>query len=83
MTTTDGEDFIDYHCGAGGMMFGFKNPRIEAAILEGIKEGLRDLLKFPKNYKLEAILSLGMIDSHPKAHSIDEIDMSKVHYEKY
>lgn len=23
---------------------------------------LRDLLKFPKNYKLEAILSLGMID---------------------
>ena len=37
--TTDGEEFIDFHCGAGAMMFGFKNPRIEAALQDAIDRG--------------------------------------------
>ena len=51
VVTTDGEEFIDYHCGAGAMMFGFKNPRIEAALQEGIKEGF--YMNFESEHTLE------------------------------
>lgn len=44
---------------------------------------LRELLGFPDNYRLEAMLSLGMSDNHPKPHALDELDMEKIHYEKY
>lgn len=47
------------------------------------EEYLRELLQYPKGYKLEAILSLGMPDNHPGPYSIDELPMEKVHREKY
>ena len=51
VVTTDGEEYIDYHCGAGAMMFGFKNPRIEAALQEGIKKGF--FMNFETEYHKE------------------------------
>ena len=47
------------------------------------EEYLRRLLGFPENYSLEAILSLGISESHPEPHTLDELDMQKIHYEKY
>lgn len=44
---------------------------------------LRDLLGYPENFKLEAILSLGMPAMHPGAKSAEDVQMEKVHYEKY
>ncbi len=44
---------------------------------------LRNLLHFPKTYQLEAILSLGMPLQKPSAHTIEELDRSKIHYEGY
>lgn len=42
---------------------------------------LRELLKFPENLKLEAILSLGMPQSHPAAYELETLDWSKIHRE--
>ena len=47
------------------------------------EEYLRNLLGYPKNFRLEAILSLGMYDVHPEPHSLSELKFEKVHYEKY
>lgn len=47
----DGIEFIDYHCGAGGVMFGIKNPRIEAAIHQCIREGF--YMNFESEHTLE------------------------------
>lgn len=47
------------------------------------EEFLRELLKFPENYKLEAILSLGMPQNHPAAYELDALDLSKVHREVF
>lgn len=47
------------------------------------EEFLRELLKFPENCKLEAILSLGMPKQHPEAYELDKLPMEKVHYEKF
>lgn len=47
------------------------------------EEYLRDILKFPESYKLEAILSLGIAVKHPEPYSIEELPMNKIHVEKY
>lgn len=47
------------------------------------EEYLRELLQFPKEYKLEAILSLGIPSQHLDPYSIEELPMEKVHREKY
>jgi nitroreductase len=44
---------------------------------------LRNILDFPKSHRLEAILSLGMPQSHPEPYSIDGLPMEKIHKEKY
>lgn len=44
---------------------------------------VRELLGYPKNYRLEAILSLGMPDKHPEARSLEELPMGKIHQEKF
>lgn len=41
----------------------------------------RQLLSVPDHYALEAILSLGMPADHPPAHTLEELDRSKLHYE--
>ena len=47
------------------------------------EEAVRELLHFPKDYKLEAILSLGMTENHPRPHTMDELSTEKVHFEKF
>ena len=44
---------------------------------------LRGILNFPNEYKLEAILSVGAIDSHPKGYELADANMTKIHWEKY
>lgn len=43
----------------------------------------RELLHVPKNYVLEAILSIGVITEHPKERKIEDLDMNKVHWEQF
>ena len=47
------------------------------------EETCRELLSVPDHYVLEAILSVGILKEHPPAHTLAEIEMDKVHYEKY
>ncbi len=44
---------------------------------------VRDLLGFPENYALEAILSLGMPAVFPEPKQKENADMKKVHYERW
>lgn len=47
------------------------------------EEVVRELLQIPANYRLEAILSLGMIDEHPKAYELDDLHYEKIHKEMF
>ncbi|MBT9777712.1 nitroreductase [Clostridium sp. MCC353] len=44
---------------------------------------LKELLKFPDGFALEAVLSLGMPDKHPAKRELSELPMNKIHYEVY
>lgn len=44
---------------------------------------LKELLKFPDGYALEAVLSLGMPDRHPAKHELSDLPLNKIHYEVY
>lgn len=44
---------------------------------------VQKLLGVPEQYKLEAMLSLGMTENHPEAHKDEELLMEKVHFEKF
>ncbi len=44
---------------------------------------LQELLEYPDHLRLEAILSLGVPKEHPKAHSLEELPMEKVHWERF
>ncbi len=35
----DGKEYIDFHVGSGGILFGWKNPQIEEAVVKGIERG--------------------------------------------
>lgn len=44
----------------------------------------RELLSVPENYVLEAMLSVGILkEEHPAAHTLEELDSTKVHFEKF
>ena len=43
----------------------------------------REILAVPENFALQAILSVGILQKHPPAHTLDEINTDKVHYEKF
>lgn len=47
----DGEDFIDYHCGAGALLFGWNHPRIREAIMRCVDKGF--YMNFDSEYTLE------------------------------
>lgn len=47
------------------------------------EEYLRELLKFPENLRLEAILSLGMPQKHPECHMLEDLDLTKIHREVF
>lgn len=44
---------------------------------------LRELLLYPENLRLEAILSLGIPKEHPKAYTLEELRMDKIHKERF
>lgn len=44
---------------------------------------VRELLGIPENYRLEAILSLGMISEHPKGYEEADLHTEKIHMEKF
>lgn len=47
------------------------------------EECVRDLLGFPQNMKLEAMLSIGMPAKQPAPQTLESLPMEKVHYGKY
>lgn len=47
------------------------------------EEYVRDLLSFPENFALEAILALGVPLNQPNPHSFDDLKISKLHNEKF
>ncbi len=55
----------------------------EAADGRSTEEYLRELLGFPENMRLEAVLSLGMPKDKPTPHSENELCWDKVHNERY
>ena len=44
---------------------------------------IKKLLAIPENYSVEAILSLGMPEEHPKSHTAEELPEEKIHLEKF
>ena len=44
---------------------------------------LRGLLSFPENYRLGAILSLGMPKAHPAGHDLSTLLTDRIHQEKF
>ena len=44
---------------------------------------IKELLGVPENYKLEAMLSLGIPDEFPEGHKIEDLPMKKVHWERF
>ena len=49
--TSDGEEYIDYHCGAGALLFGFDHPRIKEAVMECLEKGF--YMNFDSEYTVE------------------------------
>ena len=47
------------------------------------EEFCRQLLQVPKQYQLEAILSVGVTEKHPAPRSLEETEPSKVHNEEW
>ena len=43
----------------------------------------KKLLHVPEQYRLEAILSVGVIVSHPEPHNTEELPEEKIHFERY
>ena len=46
-------------------------------------EFVRELLGVPEGLTLEAMLSIGVPDKRPAARTLDDADMSKVHWERF
>lgn len=55
----------------------------EAQTGQSTEEYLREILGYPDNYRLEAILSIGMPAEHPKRTELSELLTGKIHYEKF
>ena len=55
----------------------------EAADGRSTEEYVRDILHFPETHRLEAILALGMIDTHPEPYTPDQLRTDKIHYETF
>lgn len=47
------------------------------------EEYVRKLLGFPSEYRLEAILSMGMPEDHPNPHTMEELPIEKIHKERF
>lgn len=47
------------------------------------EEYLRELLGYPVHLRLEAVLSLGIPENHPKPHTEEELLTDKIHWERF
>lgn len=47
------------------------------------EEYLRELLGYPMNFGLEAILSLGVPDKHPEQRKLEDLKTEKIHWERF
>lgn len=47
------------------------------------EEYVREILGYPEDFRLEAILSLGLPEVHPKGKTVTEESEKKVHWEQY
>ena len=68
--------------GLGSCWIQGRNRRCEDDSMTS-EEYLRGLLGFPQNMRLEAVLSLGMIEQHPDSHTEDSLKWEKIHREKW
>lgn len=50
---------------------------------QSTEENLRKLLRFPEYCKLEAILALGMPQSHPAPQDLASLEQDKIHLEQF
>lgn len=50
---------------------------------QSTEDYLRDILEYPKEMSLEAVLSLGVPEIHPEGHALSDIPENKIHYERY
>lgn len=57
--------------------------RLRTAGDTSTEDYLRKLLHFPAEYRLEAILSLGMPQNHPAAYELEQLPAEKIHRESY
>lgn len=57
--------------------------RLRKAGEESTESYLRAWLGFPENFRLEAILSLGMPAGKPAARELEELPVEKVHWERF
>lgn len=59
--------------------------RLRPSVEEGksSEDYLRELLGYPENMKLEAVLVLGMPAQQPEAHTLEKLPYDKVHKEQY
>ena len=55
----------------------------EAADGSSTEDYLRKLLGFPENYRLEAILSVGVPENHGAPYELETLSMGKVHRETF
>ena len=55
----------------------------EASDGQSAEAYVRDILNYPETYHLEAILALGMIDTHPEPHQLEQLPTEKIHYETF
>lgn len=47
------------------------------------EEYVRDILKYPENYKLQAILTIGTPNEEKEAYELEKLPMEKVHRESF
>ena len=62
----------------------YMNARYRNAVDGGDTESfVKNYLRLPGNYRVTALLVLGIPAARPAAHTLDELDWSKVHYEQF
>lgn len=57
--------------------------RLRSAEEKSTEAYVRDRLKFPETYKLEAVLSLGIPAETRDAYNLDELPVEKIHRDKF